>query len=108
MNPRPSSLFLLCALCAFAADFSSAASIPRTPHLPPPPDDPPALPAPALAHGIELPMLTPSIRCSDPPPPPGETLLAASTLQLAHSHSTATEQHPFVAPLLARGVKLTT
>jgi len=63
---------------------------------------------PADCDRIEVTMLTRDIRFSDHYQTYGETLLAAKNLQLAHFDSTAIEQHPFVAPLLRRGVKLTT
>jgi phosphoglycerate dehydrogenase-like enzyme len=72
------------------------------------PDNAQAQPAPADCNRIEVTMLTRDIRFSDHYKTYGETLLAAKNLQLAHFDSTAIEQHPFVAPLLARGVKLTT
>jgi phosphoglycerate dehydrogenase-like enzyme len=53
-------------------------------------------------------MLTRDIRFSDHYQRYGDTLLAAPNLQFAHFDSTAIEQHPFVAPLAKRGVKLTT
>ena len=72
------------------------------------PDDPQARLAPADCGRIEVTMLTRDIRFSDHYKAYGETLEAAGNLQLAHFDSTAIEQHPFVAPLLKRGVKLTT
>ena len=72
------------------------------------PDDARApLPA-AGCERIELTMLTRDIRFSSHYQPYGEMLLAAKNLKLAHFDSTAIEQHPFVAPLARRGVKLTT
>ena len=72
------------------------------------PDDPQARLAPADCDRIEVTMLTRDIRFSDHYKTYGETLLAAKNLRLAHFDSTAIEQHSFVAPLLKRGVKLTT
>jgi phosphoglycerate dehydrogenase-like enzyme len=64
--------------------------------------------APAELSRIEVTMLTRDIRFSDHYQAYGDTLLAADNLKLAHFDSTAIEQHPFVAPLAKRGVKLTT
>ncbi|HEV7820731.1 MAG TPA: D-2-hydroxyacid dehydrogenase [Burkholderiales bacterium] len=72
------------------------------------PDDPRVELAPAHLDRIEITMLTRDIRFSDHYKRYGETLLAAKNLKLAHFDSTAIEQHPFVAPLAQRGVKLTT
>lgn len=72
------------------------------------PDDPQARLAQADCDRIELTMQTRDIRFSDHFKSFGETLIAAKNLQWAHFHSTAIEQHVFVPPLLARGVKLTT
>ena len=72
------------------------------------PDDPQARLAPADLARIEVTMLTRDIRFSDHYKPYGDTLLAANNLKFAHFDSTAIEQHPFVAPLARRGVKLTT
>jgi len=77
----------------------------ETVHLP---DDPQARLAPADLSRIEVTMLTRDIRFSDHYKAYGDTLLAAGNLKLAHFDSTAIEQHPFVAPLARRGVKLTT
>ncbi|MDB5809786.1 MAG: D-3-phosphoglycerate dehydrogenase (phosphoglycerate dehydrogenase)-like protein [Betaproteobacteria bacterium] len=72
------------------------------------PDDPAVrLPAADLDR-IEMTMLTRDIRFSAHYQPYGDTLLAAKNLKLAYFDSTAIEQHPFVAPLAARGVRLTT
>ena len=72
------------------------------------PDDPRARLASADSDRIEVTMLTRDIRFSAHYQTYGETLLAAKNLKLAHFDSTAIEQHPFVAPLAKRGVKLTT
>ena len=72
------------------------------------PDDPNARLASADLARIEVTMLTRDIRFSDHYKTYGDTLLAASNLKFAHFDSTAIEQHPFVAPLARRGVKLTT
>ncbi|MEO7726415.1 MAG: D-2-hydroxyacid dehydrogenase [Burkholderiales bacterium] len=72
------------------------------------PDDAQARLAPTALDRIEVTMLTRDIRFSDHYKMYGETLLAAENLQFAHFDSTAIEQHPFVAPLMKRGVKLTT
>ena len=72
------------------------------------PDDPQARLAQADCDRIELTMQTRDIRFSDFFKSFGETLIAANNLKWAHFHSTAIEQHVFVPPLLARGVKLTT
>jgi len=72
------------------------------------PDDPQARLAPADLARIEVTMLTRDIRFSDYYKLYGDTLLAANNLKFAHFDSTAIEQHPFVAPLARRGVKLTT
>ena len=72
------------------------------------PDDPDARLAPVDSDRIEITMLTRDIRFSAHYQMFGDTLLAAKNLKLAHFDSTAIEQHPFVAPLATRGVKLTT
>jgi phosphoglycerate dehydrogenase-like enzyme len=72
------------------------------------PDEPRAGLAPADLDRIEITMLTRDIRFSDHYKRYGDTLLAAKNLKFAHFDSTAIEQHPFVAPLARRGVKLTT
>ncbi len=72
------------------------------------PDDPQARLGPADCDRIELTMQSRDIRFSDHFKSFGDALIAAKNLQWAHFHSTAIEQHVFVAPLLARGVKLTT
>jgi D-2-hydroxyacid dehydrogenase (NADP+) len=72
------------------------------------PDDPQARLAQADCDRIEVTMQTRDVRFSDFFKPYGDTLVAANNLQWAHFHSTAIEQHAFVPPLLARGVKLTT
>ena len=72
------------------------------------PDEPQARLASADLARIEVTMLTRDIRFSDHYKSYGDTLLAAGNLKLAHFDSTAIEQHPFVAPLAKRGVKLTT
>ncbi len=72
------------------------------------PDDPQARLAQADCDRIEVTMQTRDIRFSDLFKSFGDALIAARNLKWAHFHSTAIEQHPFVPPLLARGVKLTT
>ena len=72
------------------------------------PDDPQARLAPADCDRIQATMLTRDIRFSAHYQAYGETLLAANHLKFAHFDSTAIEQHPIVAPLQKRGVKLTT
>jgi len=72
------------------------------------PDDPQARLAPADCERIEVTMSTRDVRFSDLFKSYGDALVAAKNLQWVHFHSTAIEQHPFVPPLLARGVKLTT
>jgi phosphoglycerate dehydrogenase-like enzyme len=72
------------------------------------PDDPYARLAQADCERIEITMQSRDIRFSDFFKSFGDALVAAKNLQWAHFHSTAIEQHSFVAPLLARGVKLTT
>ena len=79
--------------------------VPDIVHLP---DDPEARLAPADIERIEVAMSTRDIRFSPLYKSFGDTLTAAPNLKWAHFHSTAIEQHPFVSPLLARGVKLTT
>ena len=71
-------------------------------------DDPREPLTPADLARIEVTMLTRDIRFSDHYKSYGDTLLAANNLKFAHFDSTAIEQHPFVAPLARRGVKLTT
>ena len=72
------------------------------------PDDPHARLTPADCERINVTMQTRDIRFSDHFRSFGDTLVAANNLKWAHFHSTAIEQHVFVPPLLARGVKLTT
>ncbi len=72
------------------------------------PDNPQARLAQADCDRIEVTMSTRDVRFSDLFKSFGDALLAAKNLQWAHFHSTAIEQHPFVPPLLARDVKLTT
>ena len=72
------------------------------------PDDPQARLAQADCDRIEVTMQSRDVRFSDHFKSFGEALIAAPQLQWAHFHSTAIEQHVFVAPLLSRGVKLTT
>jgi phosphoglycerate dehydrogenase-like enzyme len=72
------------------------------------PDDPQARLAQADCDRIEVTMQSRDVRFSDHFKSFGDALIAAPRLQWAHFHSTAIEQHPFVAPLLERGVKLTT
>src|SRR4051812_34825339 len=72
------------------------------------PDDPQSQLAAADLDRIEVTLLTRDIRFSTQYQQYGDTLLAAKNLKLAYFDSTAIEQHPFVAPLAARGVKLTT
>jgi len=79
--------------------------VPDIVHLP---DDPNERLAAADLDRIEVAMSTRDIRFSALYKSFGDTLTAATNLKWAHFHSTAIEQHPFVAPLLARGVRLTT
>jgi phosphoglycerate dehydrogenase-like enzyme len=72
------------------------------------PDDPQARLAQAECDRIDVTMQTRDVRFSDHFKSFGEALIAAKNLKWAHFHSTAIEQHVFVPPLLARGVKLTT
>ena len=72
------------------------------------PDDPQARLPQADCDRIEVTMQSRDIRFSDHFKSFGDALIAAQNLEWAHFHSTAIEQHVFVAPLLARGVKLTT
>ena len=72
------------------------------------PDDPAARLSQADCDRIEVTMQSRDIRFSDYFKSFGDALVAAKNLQWAHFHSTAIEQHVFVPPLLARGVKLTT
>ena len=72
------------------------------------PDDPQARLAQADCDRIEVTMSTRDIRFSDHFKSFGDALVAARNLKWAHFHSTAIERHPFVPPMLARGVKLTT
>ena len=72
------------------------------------PDDPQARLAPADLDRIEVTMSTRDVRFSGLYQSFCDALVAAKRLKWAHFHSTAIEQHAFVAPLLARGVKLTT
>ncbi len=78
---------------------------PRIVHLP---DDPQARLNQADCDRIEVTMQTRDVRFSEHFKSFGEALIAANNLKWAHFHSTAIEQHVFVPPLLARGVKLTT
>jgi phosphoglycerate dehydrogenase-like enzyme len=79
--------------------------VPDVVHLP---DDPNERLAAADLDRIEVAMSTRDIRFGALYKSFGDALTAAKNLKWAHFHSTAIEQHPFVAPLLARGVKLTT
>ncbi|MDB5811991.1 MAG: putative D-2-hydroxyacid dehydrogenase [Betaproteobacteria bacterium] len=72
------------------------------------PDDPQARMSQADCDRIEVTMQTRDVRFSDYFKGFGDALIAATNLKWAHFHSTAIEQHVFVPPLLARGVKLTT
>jgi phosphoglycerate dehydrogenase-like enzyme len=72
------------------------------------PDDPHARLGQAECDRVELTMQSRDVRFSDHFTSFGAALIAANNLRWAHFHSTAIEQHVFVAPLLARGVKLTT
>ena len=72
------------------------------------PDDPAARLAPGDLDRIELTMLTRDLRFSELFPSFVDTVIAARNLKWANFHSTAIEQHAFVDPLLARGVRLTT
>ena len=78
---------------------------PEVLHLP---DDPQARMSQADCDRIELTMQTRDVRFSEHFKSFGDALVAAKNLKWAHFHSTAIEQHVFVPPLLARGVKLTT
>ena len=79
--------------------------VPDVVHLP---NDPDERLAAADLDRIEVAMSTRDVRFSPLYRSFGDTLTAAKNLKWAHFHSTAIEQHPFVSPLLARGVKLTT
>jgi phosphoglycerate dehydrogenase-like enzyme len=72
------------------------------------PDDPQARLSQAECDRIEVAMLTRELRFSELFMSYVDMLLAARNLKWANFHSTAIEQHGFVDPLLARGVKLTT
>jgi D-2-hydroxyacid dehydrogenase (NADP+) len=72
------------------------------------PDDPQARLGAADCDRIDVTMQSRDIRFSDYFKSFGDALVAAKNLKWAHFHSTAIEQHVFVPPLLARGVKLTT
>ena len=72
------------------------------------PDDPAARLAAGELDRVELTMLTRDLRFSELFPSFVDTVLAARNLKWANFHSTAIEQHVFLEPLLARGVKLTT
>ncbi len=72
------------------------------------PDDPQARLSQADCDRIEVTMQSRDIRFSDHFKSFGDAVIAAKNLKWAHFHSTAIEQHVFVAPLLERGVKLTT
>ena len=93
---------------AYATQFDeiarSAGLRPDIVHLP---DDPQARLTQADCDRIEVAMSTRDVRFSDLFKSFGDALVAAKNLRWVHFHSTAIEQHPFVPPLLARGVKLT-
>lgn len=72
------------------------------------PDDPQGRLTQAECDRIDVTMQTRDVRFSDHFKSFGDALIAAKNLKWAHFHSTAIEQHVFVSPLLARGVKLTT
>ena len=72
------------------------------------PDDPRARLTAADCDRIEITMLTRDVRFGEHYKTFTDTVIAAKNLKWAHFHSTAIEQHSFVAPLLARGVRLTT
>ena len=72
------------------------------------PDDPQARLTQAECDRIEVTMQSRDIRFSPNFKGFGDILIAAPNLKWAHFHSTAIEQHAFVPPLLARGVRLTT
>lgn len=72
------------------------------------PDDAQQRLAPADCDRIEVTFLTRDIRFSAHYKTFGDTLIAAKNLKWVHFTSTAIDQHPFLPPLLARGVKLTT
>jgi phosphoglycerate dehydrogenase-like enzyme len=78
---------------------------PEIVHLP---DDPQARLTAAECARIVITMQTRDIRFSPHYKTFGDTLVAAHNLKWAHFHSTAIDQHPFVRPLLERGVTLTT
>ncbi len=79
--------------------------VPDIVHLP---DDPDARLAPADCDRIEVTMSSREVRFSPLFKSYCDALIAAINLKWAHFHSTAIEQHAFLAPLRARGVKLTT
>lgn len=72
------------------------------------PDDPDARLAPADCDRIEVSMSSRDVRFSPLFKSYSDALIAAKNLKWAHFHSTAIEQHAFLAPLMARGVRLTT
>jgi phosphoglycerate dehydrogenase-like enzyme len=72
------------------------------------PDDAQQRLAPADCDRIEITFLTRDLRFSEHYKTFGDTLIAAQNLKWVHFTSTAIDQHPFLPPLLARGVKLTT
>jgi len=72
------------------------------------PDDPQARLGAAELERIEIANSSRDVRFGPLYPSYSDALIGAKNLKWAQFHSTAIEQHPFVAPLLARGVKLTT
>ena len=72
------------------------------------PDDPQARLGAAELERIEIANSSRDVRFGPLYQSYSDALIGAKNLKWAQFHSTAIEQHPFVAPLLARGVKLTT
>ena len=72
------------------------------------PDDPQARLGPVDLDCIEVANSSRDVRFGALYASFSDALMGAKNLKWAQFHSTAIEQHPFVAPLLARGVKLTT
>jgi phosphoglycerate dehydrogenase-like enzyme len=79
--------------------------VPDVVHLP---DDAQARLSEADCGRIEVTFLTRDLRFSEHYKTFGDTLIAAKNLKWVHFVSTAIDQHPFLPPLIARGVKLTT
>ncbi len=88
-----------------AAAAREAGIEPRVLHIP---DDPKARLAPEELAGIEIAFLTRDIRFSELFEVFCETLAAAPNLRWAHFTSAAIDQYPFLQPLSARKVRLTT